>query len=100
MIRCVVPEDNGIILPPRRLLVEFLKEVSQEDPDAVAVCRRVAEAKIDLAFCIQSRDQGKSRRHCVHLLIAETISRSPDLTDVARLVYPRLVDVDDAMMLF
>ena len=72
----------------------------QEERNHVAVSGGVREAEPHLALRIEGSDHGNPRQDRVELAVTLAISLGPYSPDEARLIKPRLVDVDDPLALF
>ena len=96
MIRRIVPEDDCVLLPARRVVVEHLGHLVKECCHYVAVGGGVGQAEPHLAAGVQGSDHRQARRDRVEPSVAVAASPGPQPADEAGLVQPGLVHVDDA----
>ena len=98
VVRCVVPEEDGVLPPPWRVSVKCLRDLVQEERDDIAVGCRVAECEPGPALRIERSNHRQSWRYGLKGGVAHAVAPRPTSAKEARFVEPGLVDVDDASL--
>ena len=100
MIRSIVPQDNCILLPARRVLIQQLNELTKEQSDHIAVGCCMRQREPYLTLCVQGGNHRQSRCDGVKAAVANTALASPQLPDEIGFVQPSFVYVYDPLALF